>query len=479
MFWKSVKIIPINTLLLTHPRQWSITLRLAWIYTLSAFCVLIVTTFSLYWIFTNRLDKENYQFLENKVLLLQKLIHSHPDNQSALKEEIMLEPKLYHYFLRVINKSGQVIAETSHMSDFVPATVFVDLTPKTTQPFQALLKRIHNKHHQRKYYLLMTAQVANSDQMIQIAKDITNQRDIINDYRQALIIVLLIGVMGSSILGWIVTKNGLRPLRDIAQSTKQVNIGQLTKRLNPTSWPRELSLLANAFNLMLDRIEKGVSRLSQFSDDLAHDLRTPINNLIGEAEIILSRPRSNEEYKQVIESSLEEYQRISQMVESVLFLASAENPEMVINPSFISTKQLFEEVKDFFEAAAEERDIQMICQGQEHVLADAILLRRALSNLVSNALRHTPDGGKIILLDQKNNNQVAISVRDNGEGITEEHLPHLFSRFYRVDKARSLKSGGTGLGLAIVKSIMDLHKGQTTIFSELSKGTTVTLVFPC
>ncbi|MHB1947562.1 MAG: heavy metal sensor histidine kinase [Gammaproteobacteria bacterium] len=480
MFWKTVKIPQVDHLLPKHPRQWSITLRLAWIYALSALCVLIITTFSLYWIFTGRLDKENYQFLENKVLVLQKLMQTQSQSASALKEEIMLEPALYHYYSRIIDKSGKVLIETPKMKDTAPVAAFADITPQAIGPFQTLAWRAHKIHHQkRKYFLLMSAQVDNSsDRIIQIAKDITTERDIINDYRQDLLIVLLIGVIGSSILGWIVARKGLQPLREITQSTQQVTVVQLKKRLNPTSWPKELSILANAFNHMLDRIEEGVNRLSQFSDDLAHDLRTPINNLIGEAEIILSRPRSNEEYKNVIESSLEEYLRISQMIESLLFLASAENPETVINPVVLSVQKLFEEVREFYDAAAEEQGINIICQGKEYVTADPILLRRALSNLVSNALRYTANGGTIILSDKKKDRQIAISISDNGEGIAKEHIPHLFSRFYRADKARSQRAGGTGLGLAIVKSIMDLHQGRALIDSEIGKGTTITLIFP-
>ncbi len=474
MFWKTVKLSQVDNLFPKHPRQWSITLRLAWIYTLSAFCVLLITTCSLYWIFSDRLDKEHYQFIENKLLLLQTLVQSGSD----LKEETILEPALYHYYVRIIDQSGKILIETPKMNKLVPATLFTNIIPRSVGPFQILYWKRVTKNHTKRHYLLSTAQVSNSGHIIQMAKDNTIEHHITNDYRRGLLIVLLIGVIGSTVLGVVVARKGLQPLRDITRSTQQVSVAQLKKRLNPTSWPKELSVLANAFNDMLDRIEEGVSRLSQFSDDLAHDLRTPINNLIGEAEIVLSRPRLNEEYKNVIESSLEEYQRISQMIESLLFLAGAENPEMVINPVSLSVKQLFEEMKDFYQIAAEERGINIICQGNEYVTADPILLRRAISNLVSNALRHTPNDGTIIFSNQKKDHQIVISISDNGEGIAKEHIPHVFSRFYRVDKSRSQRAGGTGLGLAIVKSIMNHHQGQAVILSEVGKGTIVSLIFP-
>jgi len=480
MFWKTVKIPQINDFIPKHPRQWSIISRLTWLYTVSAFCVLLITTFTLYWIFTNRLEKENYQFLENKILVLQKIIQTEPNNASVLKEETSLEPSLYHYYVRIVDATGHVLTETSKMSDLVPISAFSHTTLEEVKPFQTIYWASPKKRHQeKKHYLLMSASIGkDNNQIIQMAKDISQERDIVDDYRQGLLTVLLIGVIGSAILGIIVTRKGLKPLRDITQSTKRVTVAQLKERLNPTIWPKELSILATAFNGMLDRIEEGVNRLSQFSGDLAHELRTPINNLIGEAEIILSRPRSNEEYRSVVESSLEEFQRISHMIENLLFLAGAENPEAAINMTSVSIQQLIEDVTDFYEAAAEEQGVIIIGRGTGYVVADSFMLRRALSNLVSNALRHTASGGKIILSSESNSHATNISVSDSGEGIPEEHIAHLLNRFYRVDPARSQRTGGTGLGLAIVKSIMDLHKGNITIKSKPGDGTTMTLIFP-
>ena len=479
MSWKIVKSI--IQLFNRAPANWSITSRLTWTYTFSAFCILITTALTLYWIFTTRLEKENYKFLVNNILILQKALQNKKNsNADFLNEEIVLEPAIYHYYVRVIDENGQILHETPGMSDKVDMAPFSQIIPKADDHFPAIYWKSERKNHRTKYYLLLNAQVAQDDnRYIQIAKDISSERDIIIDYRRALFFVLLIGVFFTAIIGALVTRKGLKPLRDIIESTQKISISRLKERLNPASWPSELSALATALNGMLDRIEEGFTRISHFSGDLAHELRTPITNLMGEAEIVLSRQRTTTEYREVLESSLEELERLSSMIDNLLFLARAENPQTVLSYSTLDMQNVMTKICDFYEALAEEKNIKIYHHGNSLVSADSLMLNRAINNLVSNALKHTPAGGLITLKTWLNDNGAClIAVSDNGEGIPAEHLPHLFDRFYRVDSARSQHTGGTGLGLAIVRFIMDLHRGDVIIESQPGSGTTVTLIFP-
>lgn len=479
MFWKIGKVI--TNLFKKRAFRWSITSRLALTYTLSAFCILIITALTLYWIFTSRLEQENHKFLANNILILQKALQKNQNrNEDFLREEIVLEPSIYHYYVRVVSETGHVLLETPGMSDNVPFTPFDEMTPRSVNIFPTKYWQVERKHHKTKHYLLMSALVSQDDnQMIQIAKDISSERDIIIDYRRGLLIVLLVGVFFTAIIGILVTRKGLKPLRDITASTQKISISRLKERLNPSSWPSELSALAIAFNAMLDRIEDGFTRISHFSGDLAHELRTPITNLMGEAEIILSRKRTNDEYREVIESSLEELERLSHMIDNLLFLARAENPQTVLAYSQLEMKNVMKNVCDFYEAIAEEKNVKITYQGNATIKADSLMLSRALSNVLSNALKHTPSGGAITLNSWVDDDKACrISIKDNGEGIPEEHVPHLFDRFYRVDSARSQRTGGTGLGLAIVRFIMDLHRGEVIIKTQPGLGTHVTLVFP-
>jgi two-component system heavy metal sensor histidine kinase CusS len=245
----------------------------------------------------------------------------------------------------------------------------------------------------------------------------------------------------------------------------------------PAGWPRELQPLAAAFDAMLDRLEDSFTRLSQFSADIAHELRTPIANIRGEAEVALTRPRSPNEYREVMESNVGECERLSAIIDNLLFLARADAAEGYIERALIDGPAELAKIASFYEAIADEQKVTITCRGEGSVYADPVLFGRAVSNLVENALRHTPPGGTIVISIEARANDSIVRVKDTGCGIAPEHIARVFDRLYRVDQARS--SQGAGLGLALVKSIAELHGGSAEIESEVGKGTVVSLSFPC
>ncbi len=494
MFWKIVKKNYKNRRFFSRPAKWSIIWQLTFIYTIAASCVFLAATLFLYWSFTSQLEHENYQTLKNETLILQKILQTHSLSSPILQEEITEESPLERNYSRIIdNISGKIIVETPGMVDKVPVSAFAKMIPSEQKPYiTSYFYAPKQKHEKKKNYLLMITPVSNTltdkaisdstilkrpqNLFIQMALDITEQQKVIEDYKEDLFIGLLIGIIGSALVGILVTRKGIKPLREITRSTQRMTVSRLQERLNPESWPRELSQLATAFNEMLNRIEEGFTRLSQFSSDLAHEFRTPIATLMGEAEITLSKPRTNEEYREVLESSLEEFNRLTHTIENLLFLAGAENPGTAIQRSLVNVREIMDNIRDFYTIVAEEKNIKITCQGDTRVMAEPLMLRRALANLVSNALRYTSPGGTITLTTEYHDNNVSLSISDDGEGIASEHLPYLCNRFYRVDPARNHRTGGTGLGLAIVKTIMDLHQGKIVIDSQLNRGTVVTLI---
>jgi two-component system heavy metal sensor histidine kinase CusS len=294
-----------------------------------------------------------------------------------------------------------------------------------------------------------------------------------------LALVLCLGIVMAAGAGIIVARRGMRPLAEITQATQRITATQLHERIGPVRWPQELTALATTFDEMLTRLEDSFTRLAQFSVDLAHELRTPINNLMGEAEVALARPRTPEEYQQLLGSALEEYAKLARMIDSLLFLARAESPETHITRTLFDVRKELEALQDFYDAMAEEHEVEVRCQGQALMYADPILFRRAVSNLLSNGLQYTPRGGTVTLsVTQADDDTLIVRVSDTGIGIASEHLPKIFDRFYRVDPARSQRYPGMGLGLAIVKSIMALHGGTVTVESVPHQGTTFTLRFP-
>jgi len=288
---------------------------------------------------------------------------------------------------------------------------------------------------------------------------------------------LSLGLVFSALAAFFVARRGLRPLAEMTRHMEGVTASQLHERLEPAHWPEELSALAAAFNAMLLRLADAFARLTQFSADLAHELRNPVSNLMGETEVALSKPRTAGEYRQILESNLEDYGRLSRIVESLLFLARAENTEVPLHTESLDGGEVLESVCRYHEALAEEKGIRLDCQGRGCLNADVLLLKRALSNLLVNAIWHTPAYGTIrLILHPAEDGTVEIRVEDSGCGIAQEHLGKVFDRFYRIDPARSEE--GTGLGLAIVKSIMELHGGSVTINSQPGFGTAVILRFP-
>ncbi|MGH8583160.1 MAG: heavy metal sensor histidine kinase, partial [Gammaproteobacteria bacterium] len=252
-------------------------------------------------------------------------------------------------------------------------------------------------------------------------------------------------------VGVFVARRGLQPLKDIATAADCISASQLHERIAAKAWPEELASLARSFDQMLDRLEDSFSRLSQFSADLAHELRTPINNLRGEAGVALSHARTPEEYRRTLESSLEEYARLSRLIDNLLFLARADGPMTSVARKPCDARKAIEVVREFYEALAADRGIEVACGGEATLEADPVLFRQAISNLLANALNCTARGGKVsISVQRQGDRTVKVSVSDSGCGIPAEHLPKIFDRFYRVGPARSRQPNASGLGLAIV-----------------------------
>ncbi len=287
------------------------------------------------------------------------------------------------------------------------------------------------------------------------------------------LILLLVGGCA-----WWIVHRGLRPLRAFRKVAHKVSARDLSHRMQAAGLPDELRDLAHAVNVMLNRLAEDIQQLAQFSDDLAHELRSPMNNLMGKAQVTLSRERPPEEYKQALESCTEELERLSLMVSQMLFLASVTQPSALLTFTAVDLEVEANKVAELFDQSAEEKDMTLVVQGSAQTFGERLMIQRAISNLISNAIRHGNPGSTVTISLESHANEVSLAVSNAGEGIEAEHLPRLFDRFYRVHASRSRQQGGTGLGLAIVRSIMTVHQGRVTVESELERVTTFRLVFP-
>ncbi len=462
----------------------SITKRLTILYSISVFVLLAISSVFLDRILVRDMTEEDNQFLASEVQNLRILLTEHPDNVDAWRVEIDRKTlasasTFIKYFVRILDENGRTLIETSRMKDIVPSVSF----PEPLVSDFPSIKTVRKRGSDGKSLLIMSAWAGPSGsgtggRRIQIALDMSHEDAIVGDYRRKVALVILGGIFCSALMGYMIAREGLRPLTALTTAFKRIGAEQLQHRIGTAQWPEEIAVLAGAFDKMLERLEDSFTALSQFSADLAHELRTPINNLRGEAEVALYKARTTDEYREVLESSLEEYTRLSRMIENLLFLARADRRDTLIRPSPINVRKEVEALLEFYEAVGEEKRITVTHAGDATVEADPLLFRQALSNILSNAFRYTPDGGTVaVSVKSSDDVSVEIEVADTGIGIEPECLPDIFKRFYRTERARTHYPQGTGLGFSIVKSIMDLHGGSVSVRSEPGKGTAVTVTF--
>jgi two-component system heavy metal sensor histidine kinase CusS len=314
---------------------------------------------------------------------------------------------------------------------------------------------------------------------IEVLLDRSSDEAVLRAYREQLGLVLLITVLGSALLGYIVARRGLRPLASLAERVSQIDARSLDQRVSSADPPVEIRRLAASFDVMLARLDRAFRALTEFSTDLAHEFRTPVHVLRQQAEVALQRARTREEYEEVITSSLEELERLGRMVEDTLFLARTEDPRAGVDKLRLNVQQELSGVADFLEALAEDAEISLrtVAPSTLEINGNRTLLRRALVNAVTNAIRFTPAGGSVTLRGARESNAVVLEVSDTGEGIPAEVLPRVFDRHVRALGGRPRHPGGSGLGLSIVRGIMHLHDGEAEITSVPGAGTTLRLVF--
>ena len=288
----------------------------------------------------------------------------------------------------------------------------------------------------------------------------------IGSFRTALWSVVGIAAALTGLLGWIAARRGLAPLKTIRQSAAGITANRLDYRLSPESIPEELAEVVQTLNEMLARLQKSFRRLSDFSSDLAHELRTPVGNLLTQTQVILSQPRSPEAYRETLTSNGEELERLARTVSDMLFLAKADNNLIVPDRQRIELSREVADVLEFYDALAAEKDLRLTASGAGSVYGDRLMLRRALSNLLSNAIRHTPRSGSIVVAIASSDGMATLSVENNGDTIPPEHLSRLFDRFYRASASRQRVAEGAGLGLAITQSIVRAHGGTISVRSS-------------
>ncbi len=301
--------------------------------------------------------------------------------------------------------------------------------------------------------------------------DITHHQHFLQRMQHLIWLTVGLSALATALLGAWAARSGLRPLRRMGEVAASVSAHSLTQRLPQQHMPVELAELAQAFNAMLGRLDDSFQRLSAFSADIAHELRTPLSNLLTHTQVILTQPRPLEDYREALHSNLEELQWMAQLVNDMLYLAKADHGLLMPKREALVLDDEVEALIEFFALLAEDAHVSLVREGTAHTAGDRGMLRRALSNLLDNALRFTPAGGEVRVRMAETARGVTLTVENTGEGIPAALLPRLFDRFYRADPARREGSSEhAGLGLAITQSIVRAHGGR--IYCESEAGWT-------
>lgn len=308
--------------------------------------------------------------------------------------------------------------------------------------------------------------------------------DLVNETLQWLLMTLGVVSIGIFVCGWVgsnrVARMALSPIETLGQTATNVSAQSLDTRVFLDAPYEEFQQLAKSFNNMLERLQRTFESQRRFVGDAAHELKTPLTAMKGSVEVALQKDRSTGEYRDVLAQSLGQVEHLVRLVKSLLTLThfSGEHPPIDLKPVLL--KPLIQELVSELSVLAEEKTCLLMDHIQDvpQILGDVGQLKQLMINLLDNAIRHTPQGKSVTVTMQPSGNNVLLTVEDTGSGIETEHLPHIFERFYRADRARDRESGGTGLGLAIAKEIALAHHGTINVRSEIGKGSVFTVSLP-
>lgn len=467
-----------------YSKKLSIRWKLTTLYVLMTCIMLFSASKFIDLVLHSSLSTEENEFIYSRLHSIRAIIEQRKDYSEIIRNVIEWEGAYTaypEYYVRIIDENKQLIVQTPGMDKYIPA----DWAPPPPTgeghgEHDAVRKSANGRYYLLKSDAIQLPSSAEKKLLIQIALDVTSQATIDKVNHERIDLFLLLGTVLFAGGGILVIGRVLKPLDDMIAIADRITAEKITERVDATNLPKELRSYAQAFNSMMGRLEDAFTRLSHCASNLAHELRTPVNNLMGEAEIALSQERTPEEYKKIIESAMEEGGRLSRIIDSLLFLARAENPSTQITRSLFDPLAEIENIFGFFEPLTEAKAAVLTCTGNGLLNADPILFRRVIMNLVTNSLYYSGQGVTVEITVRQSDDSscTEVVVRDTGVGMEERAISRIFDRFYRADDSRSRYSEGSGLGLSIVKAIMDLHHGTVTVSSKAGQGTTFTLRFP-
>ncbi len=412
-------------------------------------------------------------------LLEGKTLSEHHDDCEGLENFIRIHN--WAGYVQIQNERGTVTCTSSNLQKFS-----LPLSKATLQlvnqglpnyetipgngPFKLRLLTFPSREENRVTHLL------------QVAESLAPMQHTLDDFSLVLLVFSPLAVLILAFGGWFLASRALAPVSRIIHAAQRISAKNLSERLPVGKSRDEITQLAETFNSVLTRLEEAFRKIRQFSGDASHELRTPLTILKGETEVALLWAKTPEEFRKILESNLEEVDRMGRMIENLLTLAKSDAGEMHLERRLFSLsdmlQHLYLQTKTLGDAKGVDIRLALDVAEEIRLVGDELRLRQVFLNLITNAIKYTPTAGWVEVGLTVDGEDALITVSDSGIGIAAEHHPYIFDRFYRIDKARNREDGGSGLGLAIVKWIVIAHEGEITVNSQYGSGSTFSVRLP-
>jgi len=463
---------------------------------------ILLISFSSFLYFT--LSKSLHQDMDNKLRSLAELIASESSSplskfgfgniDQALETSMNLKP--IGKFIQVLDESGNIGRKSENLKN-VQLPISLNALKNASK---GLITFETNRSIGNTPLRIITFPVSENNhvtKIVQIASSLEGVEDALSTLFLILIITVPLALMVASLGGQFLAHKALKPVDNITQTARIITSQNLNQRITPPKVKDEISRLIETFNEMISRLDQSFRQIKQFSSDASHELKTPLTILKGEVEVTLRKERPPEEYQLTLKSNLEEINRMSQIVEDLLLLSRADTGEVRLSKEDINLTDILNEVVTQMGRLAMSKGLSLSTSNHYqdiHIFGDALRIRELFINLIENGIKYTEQGGSIHITLQKENATpvrsqsdreqlekgefAKVVISDTGIGIAKGDQERIFSRFFRVDKARSREQGGSGLGLSICKWIVEAHQGEIVVKSELGKGSSFIVKLP-
>ncbi len=430
----------------------------------------------------HQLLKEIDQFLLDETKEIEKVLSRNPteiDFLMRFEDEVMAR-KYYPFFFQILDREGKPLYVSEDFQKI--GYIAYDKALTNAKNGKETRERFRSLKRRTPYRIISTPVYKDGKltEIIQLGTHLRFVRKNLVHFRNNILIALLIILMLGALGGWALAKRSLSPIGYIASKAQSITSQNLSERLTPRGTDDEMDDLIRTINGMIARLESSFKRMAEFTADASHELKTPLCALRGEAELLLSKQRTTEEYEEGMAHFIERFDHLNRMINDLILLSKSDSSQVELNMAPLRLDLLIQDIANLFQALAEQKNITLnidSCQ-ETTVMGDKMRLQQLLTNLIDNAVKFTPEGGSIRIRVEKNMDFARVKVIDTGMGIPKEEQEKIFKRFYRLDKSRSRETGGVGLGLSIAEWIVHAHHGKIEVNSELNQGSTFTVYLP-